>query len=75
MAEPRGNHQINAFPREGDGTSAAEALACRPNDGFSAARTPDVSTESGRRSALAACPAPDVLINNAGGLPRGWWVS
>ena len=31
----------------------------------------DVTTEDGRTRILAACPAPDILINNAGGPPPG----
>src|SRR5579875_1100514 len=31
----------------------------------------DVTTEEGRAAALAACPQPDILINNAGGPPPG----
>jgi 3-oxoacyl-[acyl-carrier protein] reductase len=31
----------------------------------------DVTTEAGRRAALAACPAPDILLNNADGRPPG----
>jgi 3-oxoacyl-[acyl-carrier protein] reductase len=31
----------------------------------------DVTTEEGRRQILAACPNPDILINNAGGPPPG----
>ena len=31
----------------------------------------DVVTPEGRAKALAACPAPDILINNAGGPPAG----
>jgi 3-oxoacyl-[acyl-carrier protein] reductase len=31
----------------------------------------DITTEEGRQAALAACPAPDILINNAGGPPMG----
>jgi 3-oxoacyl-[acyl-carrier protein] reductase len=31
----------------------------------------DVTTESGRKALLDACPAPDILINNAGGPPPG----
>ena len=31
----------------------------------------DVTTEDGREALLAACPAPDILINNAGGPPPG----
>ncbi len=31
----------------------------------------DIATEEGRVKALAACPEPDILINNAGGPPPG----
>ena len=31
----------------------------------------DITTEEGRRAALAACPEPDILVNNAGGPPHG----
>jgi 3-oxoacyl-[acyl-carrier protein] reductase len=31
----------------------------------------DITTEQGRAAALAACPNPDILINNAGGPPHG----
>ena len=31
----------------------------------------DVTTEAGRAAILAACPNPDILINNAGGPPPG----
>jgi len=31
----------------------------------------DITTAEGRAAALAACPSPDILINNAGGPPPG----
>jgi 3-oxoacyl-[acyl-carrier protein] reductase len=31
----------------------------------------DITTDAGRAAALAACPNPDILINNAGGPPPG----
>ncbi|WP_226781020.1 SDR family oxidoreductase [Oceaniglobus trochenteri] len=31
----------------------------------------DITTEEGRAAALAACPAPDILLNNAGGAAPG----
>ena len=31
----------------------------------------DITTSEGRQAALAACPKPDILINNAGGPPPG----
>jgi len=33
--------------------------------------TADLTTEDGRASALAACPSPDILVNNADGPPPG----
>jgi 3-oxoacyl-[acyl-carrier protein] reductase len=33
----------------------------------------DITSDEGRVAALAACPAPDILINNAGGPPVGDW--
>src|SRR5450432_2464787 len=31
----------------------------------------DIATPAGRQAVLATCPAPDILINNAGGPPSG----
>lgn len=31
----------------------------------------DISSDQGRRDALAGCPNPDILVNNAGGPPPG----
>ena len=31
----------------------------------------DITTEEGRKAALAAAPSPDILVNNAGGPPPG----
>ena len=31
----------------------------------------DITTEEGRKAALAACPDVDILVNNAGGPPPG----
>jgi 3-oxoacyl-[acyl-carrier protein] reductase len=31
----------------------------------------DITTEAGRKAALAVCPEPDILVNNAGGPPHG----
>ena len=33
----------------------------------------DITTPAGVEATLAACPAPDILINNAGGPPVGDW--
>ena len=31
----------------------------------------DITTDEGKRAALTACPAPDILVTNAGGPPTG----
>src|ERR1044072_6571066 len=31
----------------------------------------DISTDAGREQVLAACPVPDIIINNAGAPPPG----
>ena len=31
----------------------------------------DITTETGRQQVLAACPEPDIIVNNAGGPPAG----
>ena len=31
----------------------------------------DITTDEGKKAALAACPNPDILVNNAGGPPPG----
>ena len=33
----------------------------------------DVTTDEGRAALFAACPAPDILVTNAGGPPPGLW--
>jgi 3-oxoacyl-[acyl-carrier protein] reductase len=44
----------------------AAITGCRPM-----AVAADVTTREGRDAILAACPSPDILINNAGGPPAG----
>jgi 3-oxoacyl-[acyl-carrier protein] reductase len=56
------------------GKEALEATAEEIRKAFGAKVTAvagDITTEEGRRAALAACPAPDLLVNNAGGPPPG----
>jgi 3-oxoacyl-[acyl-carrier protein] reductase len=56
------------------GKEALEATAEEIRKAFGAKVTAvagDITTEGGRRAALAACPAPDLLVNNAGGPPPG----
>jgi 3-oxoacyl-[acyl-carrier protein] reductase len=58
------------------GREALEATAAelhKVGSGNTAAITvvADITTPEGRAAALAACPQPDILINNAGGPPPG----
>jgi 3-oxoacyl-[acyl-carrier protein] reductase len=56
------------------GAAALEATAAeiRAKTGAKVATVAaDITTAEGRRAALAACPSPDILINNAGGPPPG----
>lgn len=56
----RGAEALNATAKELTATGAkVTAVVC------------DVTTEAGRKALLAACPNPDILINNAGGPPTG----
>jgi 3-oxoacyl-[acyl-carrier protein] reductase len=50
--------------RAADEISAEAGIAVR-------AVPADVTTDEGRAAVLEACPAPDILINNAGGPPPG----
>ncbi len=49
----------------------AAAAAIRAAGGKATAVAGDITTTEGRAAALAACPEPDILINNAGGPPPG----
>ena len=50
----------------------ATAAEIRQMTGVKVTAVPgDITSEEGRAAALAACPAPDILVNNNGGPPRG----
>lgn len=56
------------------GREALEATAAAIRAGTGAKVTAvaaDVTTAEGRAAALAACPEPDIVLNNAGGMPPG----
>jgi 3-oxoacyl-[acyl-carrier protein] reductase len=55
------------------GAEALEATAAEIRKAGGKVRTVvgDITTPEGRKAALAACPDPDILINNAGGPPPG----
>lgn len=58
----------------GRGTEALEATAAELRAKYGVKVTAvaaDVTTAEGRAKLLAACPDPDILINNAGGPPAG----
>ena len=53
-------------------TLEATAADIRRETGAKVTAVPgDISTEAGRAAALAACPYPDILVNNCGGPPHG----
>lgn len=60
---------VNARGREALEATAAEIRAA--TGAKVTAIAADVTTEAGRQAVLAACPDPDILINNAGGPPPG----
>jgi len=65
-----GVHVTICARTESDVERAADEIA-RATDrpvGFAAC---DITTPAGRAAALEACPAPDILVTNAGGPPRG----
>lgn len=53
-------------------TLEATAAEIRAETGVSVTTVvADITTEEGRTAALEACPQPDILLNNAGGMPPG----
>jgi len=53
-------------------TLGQTAVEIRKETGAKVTAVPgDISTEEGRSAALAACPNPDILVNNCGGPPHG----
>jgi len=62
---------ITIVARNGEALEAT-ARAIRADTGAEVATvSADITTEAGRAAALAACPAPDILLNNAGGMAPG----
>ncbi len=57
----RGNEALEATAEEIRKTTGVKVIAVAG----------DITTPEGRAAALAACPNPDILINNAGGPPPG----
>jgi len=63
------NVVINGRTEETVAATAAEIRKVSKGEVLEVAA--DVSSEAGRAALLAACPNPDILINNAGGPPPG----
>jgi len=65
-----GVHVIIAARTESTLAAAAAEIA-RATGGMVSYVVADITKDAGRQAALAACPAPDILINNADGAPPG----
>lgn len=57
--------------RDEDTLALAEKEIIALNGGGVVAVQADINTEEGRAALLAACPTPDILVNNNGGPPPG----
>ncbi|MFQ8431951.1 SDR family oxidoreductase [Amaricoccus sp. W119] len=58
------------------GAEALEATAAEIRERYGVTVTTvagDITTEAVRAEVMAACPAPDILVTNAGGPPPGMW--
>ena len=71
FAQAREGVHVTLTARSADALEAT-AEEIRKATGVTVTTAPgDITTEEGRAAALAACPEPDILINNAGGPPPG----
>lgn len=71
LAAAREGAEITIVART-DATLQATAAAIRAETGARVTTVAaDVTTEAGRAAVLAACPEPDILLNNAGGSAPG----
>jgi 3-oxoacyl-[acyl-carrier protein] reductase len=70
LAREGANVVITARGAEALEATAAEIRKAAPGVTVTAVAG-DITTEAGRKAVLAACPNPDILINNAGGPPPG----
>jgi len=60
--------------RSADGLAAVARDLSALRDAPVAWVAADLTTEAGRHAAFEACPAPDILVNNGGGLPPGHYT-
>lgn len=63
--------QVTIVARGADALNAALDDIRRQTGNDATAVAADVATAEGRAAALAACPDPDILVNNCGGPPPG----
>jgi 3-oxoacyl-[acyl-carrier protein] reductase len=70
LAKEGVNVVITARGKEALEATAAEIRKLAPGVTVTAVAG-DITTEAGRKAVLAACPKPDIVINNAGGPPPG----
>src|SRR3954447_27070869 len=68
---PRGVNVTITARTQSDLEATAEEIRRDAPDVTVTAVAGDITTPEGRAAALAACPHPDILINNAGGPPPG----
>ena len=71
MSLAREGVELVITARTADALEATAAEICKCTGVKVTAVAGDISTEAGRAAALAACPAPDIVVNNAGGPPPG----
>ena len=71
MALAREGVDVWICARSTDTLQAAADEINAEGGGKATAITADVTTETGRTALLEACPAPDILVYNAGGPPPG----
>lgn len=71
LALAREGVDVTLTARSADGLEAAAAEIRAATGVTVSTAVGDIATEEGRAAALAVCPAPDILINNAGGPPPG----
>lgn len=71
MALAREGVDVTIVARGRDALEATAAAIRAETGAKVTAVAADVTTAEGRGAALAACPEPDILLNNAGGMPPG----
>jgi 3-oxoacyl-[acyl-carrier protein] reductase len=71
MSLGRAGVELTITARTGETLEQTAAEIRRETGATVTAVRGDIATEAGRAAALAACPNPDILVNNCGGPPHG----